>query len=213
MRRESLRRTILVLILGVAPISLSGQLVVDASHAMRDRLRSPAAGTVGSVGRRLPVDVTIGAESLKKGVVEIEITNTGRTELVLPVSPDAGELEPADPHEPYTLQVLNISLTSSEGARQVAVGEASLYSSAAAPSTYVRLAPEESVRVLIASRLSKSEAASTDASPNARVLGVVVAHATLSRQAITVRDGKLYENTEELGYADSAPVSLGVRSD
>src|SRR5208337_3335962 len=92
------------------------QMVVDATGPAHSRMRNPTAGHVGSIGRKLPVELRVKVGALSSDFaenheVEFIIVNLSKEDLTIPVSPNPGDLEPADPKVSYRLKFMRLYLT------------------------------------------------------------------------------------------------------
>ncbi len=202
------------LFVALLPLAAFGQLAVDATVPIRERLRSATTGTSGSIGRKLAIQVAIETTRTSpndSGMTELDfiLTNTGKTVLTLPISPHPRDLEPTDPKTDYTVEVLRLYVTSDKRQGLALSKTTDLYGSRMSPETLVKLAPGESIRVLTILVLPRdphtSEAGET-----------FVAHAVLDSETIRNINGQTVSNTQELGSASSieyASRSLYKRSD
>src|SRR5215510_3821922 len=107
---KRLTRILVSTLILVGTISASAQLIVDATGPVRERRRQPTDGSGGGIGRKLLVTVAIERRSDQQTtgetLVEFMVTNSGKDRLTVPISPNPGDLEPADPKADYTVSRL-----------------------------------------------------------------------------------------------------------
>ena len=137
----------------VFAISALGQLTVDATGPVRQRNREATQGRGGGVGRRLPLMITLqttgsAPDETGKTMLEFILTNTRKTDLTLPISPNPADSEPSDPKILYTVMKLGLRISLSNKPGVMFAGGAELYGSAEFPETVANLAPGDSIRVL-----------------------------------------------------------------
>jgi hypothetical protein len=180
------------------------QVTVDATGPIRDRARTATSGHVGSIGRKLQVQITIEVTGVPdvdgSSDVTFILTNSGKKELLLPVSPNPADLEPAD-SKSYSVKQLSLYITSDQKQEQVLTGGARLYGNRTFAGTLVSLAPGESIRVLARVAFPNLSGAEQSGS------GPFVAHAVLNDRVTSLVDGQIFENTQEFGSAISAEYS------
>lgn len=179
--------------------SASAQLTVDARGPIHERSRRAESGSGDSIGRKLPlkVDVEInGADPHDTGATLIcfVITNTGKDKLTVPISPNPGDLEPADPGAGYTLSRLSFYMTSDKDRRAVLSAETSLYGAQTFPETLLTMAPGESLRVPARVRLF----------PDKSGAPVFTAHVSFNTDKIKITGGRTVLHSQEIGSATSA---------
>jgi hypothetical protein len=187
-----------VILLAIAAL---GQLTVDATGPIRERRREAGIGQGGGFGRKLPLQVAMKTPGTPpdengKTVVEFILTNTGKNDLTLPISPHPGDLEPSDPKANYTVQCLGLRITSGKGSGTILPGGADLCGRNAFPGTLIALAPGESIRVLTRVALPHISIPG----PGARVF---VADAILNRETIKIVNGQTVSDMQEIGLASS----------
>jgi len=181
--------------------STLGQLTVDATGPIRESQREEASGSSGGgIGRKLSIQVaveTTGAPADENGktVVEFTLTNSGKTDLNVPISPHPGDFEPADPKASYKVEMLSLFITSDKKATDILSGSAHLYGSDAVPGTLLSLATGESIRVLLRVAFAKSSTSVGEV--------VFVGHATLNNEAIKMVNGQTVLQFQEIGSAAS----------
>jgi hypothetical protein len=195
----------LSLVLGISiPFGMaSAQLTIDASGPIRERHNPASSGSGGSSGFKLPVQVSVrtnGAPPDEKGrtVVEFEVTNVGKNDLAIPISPHPGDFEPEVSNVSYRVKTLELFLTrdTGEGANRQQVmlpGGAGLYGNTSVPGTLVSLAPGESIRVLARVTLPTGE----------ENRGVIVGRVTLNDETVKTLGGQTSSDTREIGMGES----------
>jgi hypothetical protein len=187
-------------------IAALGQLTVDATGPIRERRRKAGMGRGGSIGRKLPLQVAIkttGAPPDENGktLVEFILTNAGKNDLALPISPHPGDLEPSDPKATYTGRLLALFVTSDKRQTNILSGDTHLYGSDAVPGTLITLTPGEFIQVLVRVALPRISASEPSASePSALVF---VGHAMLDNETIKTFNGQAISDTQEIGSASS----------
>jgi hypothetical protein len=179
-----------------------GQLTVDATGPIRERHREATSGRGGSVGRKLPLQVAIettGAPPDENGktVVDFILTNTGKNDLTLPISPHPRDLQPSDPKARYTVRCLGLRMSSGKAPWTIFPGGADLYGRDSIPGTLITLAPGESIRVLTRVALPRNSAPNSGA-------GVFVAGAILNGETIKIVNGQTVSDMQEIGSAGSS---------
>lgn len=190
-----------VMVLAVATL---GQLTVDATGPIRERKREAAQGHGGSVGRKLPLRVSIqtsisALDKDGKTLVEFVLTNSGKSDLTLPISPHPGDLEPSDPKAPYTLVALGLRISLSKKPGVIFPGGAELFGSAEFPETLVSLAPGNSLRVL--TRVALPEVGGRNAD-------TFVASASLGNESMRTMNGVILSDLQNVGFATSQEYTL-----
>jgi hypothetical protein len=182
----------------IAAIAL-GQLAVDATGPIRQRKREALTGRGGGVGRKLPLRVAIESTGAApdvsgKTVVEFTLTNSGKSDIALPISPHAGDFEPSDPKVGYTVTTLGlrISLRSKPGA--IFPGGAELYGNTKSPGTLAVLAPGDSIRILARVALPDFGSAKAEA---------FGASASLGTETLKTVNGQVVSDSTEIGFARS----------
>jgi hypothetical protein len=178
-----------------------GQLTVDATGPIREMRRTASIGGGGSVGRKVPLQVamkTTGAPPDEDGktVVEFNLTNSGKTDLIIPISPHPGDLEPANPNASYSLRVLGLFVTSDKKQAKVLQGGANLYGSDILTGTQISVAPGESIRVIGRVALPRTPATEKEGP-------VFVGHASLNNLTFKVMNGKTVFDMQQIGSSSS----------
>ena len=187
-------------------IAASAQLTVDETAPAKRRQREPTAGTGGGVGRKLSILVSIETHRSSPdenggSLVEFVLTNSGKEDLSLPVSPNPADFEPADARRSYKVKVLNLYVTYDKPEANSLDGRATLYGNDSMPGTMVKLAPAESIRVLARVTFPSSTSA-----PN--VPFVLVAHAILESETVRPIKGEVFSRSQEVGSSSSPEYSL-----
>jgi hypothetical protein len=134
-----------------------------------------------------------------KTLVEFVLTNSGKSDVTLPISPHPGDLEPSDPRAAYTLMTLGLRISLSKKPAIIFSGGAELYGSSDVPGTLVRLAPGESIRVL--TRVALAERVS----PKGEEFD---ASASLDYETLKTVDRQLVSDSKEIGFARSQEYTL-----
>ncbi len=198
MRRTTLLLATLALFVTQSSMAGAEQTVVDATVPIRARVRPPTGGHSGSLGRKLPLQVTVEASSADSRMNEIDfiLTNTGNAALILPASPHPRDLEPSDPDVTYTIEVLNMYTTSGDDEGTALPGGVELYGDRKLPETMTKLAPGESIRVLTRMTVPSGWRPRT-------AHKMLVGHVVLETQTVKTSGGQTVEDTQELGSAKS----------
>jgi hypothetical protein len=186
--------------------SFSGQVTVDATGPIHQRLRNAGAGSGSGIFRKLQLQIAIevpraSPNDNRPTEVDFILTNSGKDELTIPISPNPGDFEPADPKVSYTVKLLNLYITT-DMRQGILPGGADLYGNRAFPGTLVTLAPGKSVRVL--TRVALPLVLVADQTSTA----VFVAHAVLNDETIRTVDGQTLVDGQEIGSATSPPYTL-----
>jgi hypothetical protein len=192
----------LLFLLLILPVVAGSQVTIDATGPIRERQRHPRRGSFGSTGYKLPLRITValrdGSREKNDGqVVEFILTNLGKEDQIIPVSPNPGALEPTDPKVAYSVKHLGLYLTSDKKQELMVLGGAQLYGSRAFTETMVKLAPGESIHVLAKVKLDSH---SSDVGSSA----VFVAHAVLNDETVRQTDGETVMDSLEIGSAASS---------
>ncbi len=201
------KRILMVALSALISMTLWAQTVIDATVPIHKRLRNPTAGQSGSIGRKLPIQVALefpSERSNSDGDVKVTfvLTNAGRKDLTVPISPHPGDFEPPDQNQPYTMQHLHLYLTSNKVQDSALPGGADLYGNQTHPRTLLTLSPGESVRVLAWVKATKELA------PEPRTAASVVAHAVLDLEALKTVHGQTLISSDEIGSSSSAEYKL-----
>lgn len=186
-------------------VSTYGQLTVDATGPIRSRTREATRGHGGGVGRKLPLEVRIrinGAPPDENGktMVEFLLKNTGKSDLMLPISPHPRDLEPSDQKAPYAVLVLGLRISLSKEPGVVFSGGADLYGDAAVAGSTTTLAPGSSVLVLTMIALPQGVAEQNEAG--------FIATAILNKQTMRRVNGQVFSDMDEIGSARSAEYTM-----
>ena len=186
----------------IFPVSANSQLTIDATAPIAERQRLVRSGHFGSIGRKLPLRVTIRlqaspARADDSAIVEFTLVNSGKDNFSIPVSVNPTELAPADPKADYSVNHLGLYLTSDKRQGTVLRGGAQLYGNRSSPGTLVQLAPGDSIRVLAKVGL-KPQSAREDRQ------AVFVAHAVLNDERIRQVNTEAIMDSQEIGSATSS---------
>ena len=188
-----------------------GQLTVDATgpHRAPDFCTS-GGGTGGGVGRKLPAQLAIEVEGTPfnagngRTVIDFVLTNTGKQELTIPLSPTGRDVESTNSFRGLTLYITfggkgdpwgrdrQVLQAGTEPRNQFV----SLYGSDAVPSTLGKLSSGESIRVraeLALPHISATDPASVS----------FVAHAMMDDVTIRTVGDKRVMDSREVGIATS----------
>jgi hypothetical protein len=183
----------------------SGQLTVDATGPIRHRIREASRGGGGSVGRKIPLRVALavvgGWDDKGKIEVEFTLTNDGGSALTIPISPNPGDLEPADPKASYSVKRLTLFVTSDKRQANILPGQTHLYGEAAFPGTLAKLSPGESLRVLTLVGLPRPEG-------KERSGMVLVGQISLAEETVRTVGGETISEADEVGAAASPEYTL-----
>jgi hypothetical protein len=200
----------------LAGVFALAQLTVDATVPTHERRREPTRGHAGSSGRRLPLQVAIETNGSPpdengKTLVTFVISNLGKDDIEVPVSPQERDFEPQDSKVSYTVKTLSLYLTLDQGEgadrhRAMLPDSVHLSGNRSHPGTILSLVPGDSIRVLARLSLPTNEEAKG---------AVVVASISLNNQTVKTVSGQTSSDTQEIGSANSrgyAPNSLGTKS-
>jgi hypothetical protein len=178
---------------------------------VRHRLREPvtASGSGHSAGYegglKPPSPLALQLRSLEKGdspdtaIAELEIRNTSRRHLEIPVDPSSRDLEPASPRIPYRYITAYLWLLAEPNAEQkMPTTGLHLYGSKAVPGTLRDLAPGEAIgiRAKIPVALVLQNEPSIDAATSRTP--TVRAFFALFDESITPSKGGIHSSTEEI---------------
>jgi hypothetical protein len=186
-----------VILATLVPAVSQERMAVDAAGPIRERARIASIVRGGGVGRLLSLKVAIETNVISpdtngKTLVEFILTNSGRSNLTLPISPHPGDLEPSDPKATYTVMTLGLRIGLSRKPGAVFPGGAELFGNADHPGTIVTLAPDESIRVLARVALpGEGSAEPFDAG------------ASVNNEIIKDVNGELVSDSQEIGFARS----------
>ena len=185
-------------------LSAPAQLTVDATGPHKSADFGTTGGSGGGVGRKLPLHVgikVVGAPfnaSDGKTVVEFTLTNFGRKDITIPVSPDPEDLETADSFRELALFITSDKRFEVRLQTGTHPGECfiKLYGSHTLSWTLATLAPGASVRV-------RAEVALPHISGIAATNTLFVAHAVMNENNIKNVDGKRVMVSREVGASMS----------
>ena len=194
---RSLRPLLLMAVCGYG----IGATRVDARGPIRERKREAAYGRGGGVGRKLSIQLSIRRAGLPSGqdgktVIEFVLRNSGKSNIMLPVSPNPGDFEPPDANTTYSLLRLSLAVSSSKEPGTIFPGGAELYGANAVPDSLLSIAPGDVVHVLTTVAVPEPEGAETNAAP-------FVASASLDNETVTASDGKIVSDSVEVGFVRS----------
>jgi hypothetical protein len=182
------------------------QLTVDATVPIRTPPRKNLyPGYTGGVGRRIPLLVNVKSQRglpdrSGRAIVEFIITNIGIENLVIPISPQPADLEPADPNAEYTLTHMSLFI-SHANKPGILRGGADLYGNTSFPSTLFSLAPGKFVRVLALVWFPPSSESGTN---NVRYR----AGAIENDDVVKREDGRMVLKLQEIGSSFSKSFTL-----
>jgi hypothetical protein len=184
----------------VTVASAAVQLTVDATGPTRQRRREAIRGSGGSVGRKLPVQVAIetnvsAPDANGRMLVEFVLTNSGGADLTLPVSPNPGDFEPADPKAAYSVIRLGLGISLSKKPGVIFPGGAELYGNKDVPGSLASLAPGDSIRIL--TRVALPE---PGIDHNVEAFEAI---ASLYNETMKKVNGELVSDSQSLGFARS----------
>jgi len=182
-------------------IAAANQLTVDATGPVRERPRVATAGHVGSIGYKLPLQIAIEVQGVAdrggKTEVDFVLTNSGKTDLLIPVSPNFGDLEAKERKQGYAVNHLILYLTFDQKRESILPGVANLYGTRVFSGTLVALASGESIRILTRMVLN------SDSAPERATNRVYVAHTVLNVETTKTVAGQTFEDVQEVGSAVS----------
>jgi hypothetical protein len=194
-------------------VALAVQVTIDATGPVRQRRREPTSGSGGGIGRKLPLRVAIVcqngfAKDVSHEKVEFIITNSGTSDLGIPVSPNPGDFESKNPKEPYSVLEMNLYLTDDTGKgperyERALDGGARLYGNRALPTSIFKLTPGHSIRILTNAKVFNYE----------RPFGSgtkIVAHIELNKETVTTIGTATSARIYEIGSATSEDYSPGT---
>ncbi len=181
---------------------------VDATLETRDLTRKIIGGTSGGTGQSLPVDlqtviVNGGKKAGDKLFVDFIITNSGRQSIVLPVSPNARDIEP-EGSSPSTFKRLSLFLTVEHGREPLMLkGGASLYGTSALEGTLRTLRPSESLIVHTVFLLASWEGPLSGTQ-------TLTGHVRLLNETLKPKGSNLESVSSEIGSATANPLSWTI---
>jgi hypothetical protein len=114
------------------------QLSIDSTGPIRPRKHDATWASGEGVGRKIPLHVSIevpvaAPDSTGKTLVEFVLSNSGKNNIDLPVSPHPGDFEPADLKGGYSVVRLGLRLRESGKPGAIFAGGADLFGSSAFP--------------------------------------------------------------------------------
>src|SRR5581483_1578984 len=199
---QNQRNLFIVLVLVVLSRPVFCQLVIDATAPGRQLSRKPTLGRGGGVGRKIPLRVAIRSTGSPpdqdgKTLVEFTLTNAGKDELILPISPNPADFEAPDPKARYTFMTLALRLSLSGKPAVTFSGGADLYGNDTFPESVLRLSPHDSVRVLTSVAL-----------PVLASNEVLIATVSVNKTTIMVSGEETLSDSQEIGFARSPEYRL-----
>jgi hypothetical protein len=182
-----------------------GQATVDATGPARERVRVASMGRGGGVGKKIPLRASIAVlgswDDSGKIEVDFTLTNVGKDAVTVPVSPNPGDLEPADPKAGYTVTRLSLQIIPRKTPGGILEGGAILYGSSKLPETLMTLAPGDSIRVR--TRVALPQVPSSEEHTVA-----FVASAMLNNETIKTVGGQRVSEMQEIGSARSPDYTM-----
>jgi hypothetical protein len=182
------------------------QATVDATGPVRERARVASMGRGGGVGKKIPLRVAIavlgGWDDSGKIEVDFTLTNAGKDAVTIPISPNPGDFEPADPKAGYTVTSLSLQVIPHKRPGGILAGGAVVYGSSKLPETLMTLAPGDSVRVL--TRVALPQISSAEEEDTV----AFVASAMLNSETIKTVGGQSVSEMHEIGSAYSPEYNL-----
>ena len=139
-----------------SPAPLLDLTNVPVRHRLREPVMASGSGhSAGYEGRQTPPSpLVLQLRSLAKGdspdtaIAELEIRNTSKRHLEIPVDPSSRDLEPASPRTPYRYRTAYLWLLAEPNAEQkTPAAGLRLYGSKAVPGTLRDLAPREAIGI------------------------------------------------------------------
>jgi hypothetical protein len=199
---QALRQSAACALVIVLAATAVAQLTIDATGPIRARKREATEGHGGGVGRKLPLQVNIESNASApdangRTLVTFVLTNSGKGEITLPVSPHPGDLEPEDPKASYTVMRLGLGISPSRKPGVIFPGGAELYGSMAGPGTLINLAPGDSIRIL--ALVALPEVGGSVSGPEE----AFDATASLVDETIRTALGRTFSDSREIGFARS----------
>ncbi len=208
MSSSTASRIALAVVVVFLPIFAFSQLTIDARGPIRERRRNAdAAQGGGAIVRNASLQVAVRAhknttEGDAKTEVEFVLTNSGKSDLAVPISPNPGDLEPADPKTDYAVEWLGLTITPVNKPSGMLAGGALLCGRQGVPGTLITLAPGGSIRVL--TLVALPSAAEVEAGN-----GLFSASALLSHETLKNANGNLFSNLQTISSAHSPEFTLG----
>jgi len=178
-------------------IASPAQTVIDATGTV-EKPRNITSGRVGSIGRKLPIKVTLefpdtAAVDRDWLTVAFVITNAGQNDMLIPISLHEPHVEPRGKQLPYTVQHLHLLVTEQEG---VLAGGADLFGSEAHPDTFLKLSPGKWLRVLARFRAPQESLKEHKGKS-------LIGHAVLNVETLETVNNETSMDSQEIGSAIS----------
>lgn len=126
------------------------------------------------------------------------LVNAGKSDLTIPVSPNAGDFERSNPVASYSVEHLSLYLTLGK-TKGAALFGANLYGNPEVAGSLIVVSPGQSLTVL-----SKVMTAAPTGQTETNAPASYVGHATLQEEVMKPLDGGLFVESTELGSATSA---------
>jgi hypothetical protein len=179
-------------------VSALSQMTVDATHPSHERTRQPTTGSGGGVGRKLPLQVIVefrwpSPDGNGKAILEFALTNVGRTELTIPVSPNSGDFEPADDRGSYAVKSLALFINSDPGQKMRVLSGVMAVMPLQVPC----------FRLLQVNRFISSPILPTNMRSDEKNTMLFEGYAGLSEETIKTVNGKTSLDSREIGYSNS----------
>jgi hypothetical protein len=185
--------------LGLCSAAAVSQLTIDATSLPRPSTRRITAGHVGSIGRKLPLEISLklripSTDPSKPSEVEFILTNVGKERIRIPISPNLGDFEPSDPRESFKVMHLSLFMTAGEDQKGRLSGGADLYGSS---DTVAMLDPAQAIHVLTRVVVPLRSSQGRGDPPT------FVAHAILNDETVKPSGDGMVLNAQEIGSAIS----------
>jgi hypothetical protein len=193
-----------IILLLLASRLLVGQLTVDATGPHRSPDFGTTGGSGGGIGRKLPLRLSIELQGTPfngtngKSVIEFVLTNIGKENILVPVSPDGADVEWSDSFRKLSIYITSdkkheVMLKAGGNPRSPFV---SLYGVDVAHGTVTVLSSGNSIRV-------RAEVALPQAPVEKAAVQVFVAHGMMDDFKVKEENGKRLMNSSEVGNAAS----------
>lgn len=193
--------------LAVSTATCACQISVDTTGQVKPRTRVPSKGSVGSIGRRLPLRVTF--DSLRRvsdadsvWIVAFTLVNDGPTAISVPVFPSPGDVEPPISIATYEVQSLRLRITKGGKTGVPLQGEAEMYGSRDIAGSLKSLTPGSYMKVIGKVTLPPLTNQGDDLND-----AVLVAHASLSTEIISTDASGTSLDMREDGSVESVEYS------
>jgi hypothetical protein len=179
-------------------VTASAQLTVDATGPIRERRRAPGGARGGGIGRKLPIRVALktnGSPQDENGktLVTFTVTNSGKDDFEIPISPHPRDFEPSSAAVSYKVRCMALLITVGKPPGTIVPG-ALLYGNRRLPGTIVALKSGASIHVI--ARVALPPPNSTNS--------VVVASVILNNETLEIVKGHDFSEMQEIGSARSS---------